>query len=95
MRPFYTNITMQFKNNDLHYATKDKVAKATVNLYGRITSLTRRSVNWFEDTVGMRSSRGNAAASDERLADLLQVDSACSGYLPAEHRGEGHGWQYR
>ncbi|MBV9341488.1 MAG: GWxTD domain-containing protein, partial [Acidobacteria bacterium] len=48
-----TSLTLQFKNNDLQYATKDKVAKATVNLYGRITSLTRRPVNWFEDTITM------------------------------------------
>jgi GWxTD domain-containing protein len=46
-----TDLTVQFKNNDLNYATKDKVAKATINLYGRITSLTRRPVNWFEDTI--------------------------------------------
>ena len=48
-----TNLTVQFKNNDLQYQTKDKIAKATVNMYGRITTLTRRSVNWFEDTVSM------------------------------------------
>ena len=47
----YANVMVQFKNNDLNYATKDKIAKATVNIYGRITTLTRRSVNWFEDTV--------------------------------------------
>ena len=47
----YANISIQFKNSDLNYATKDKVSKATVNLYGRLTTLTRRSVNWFEDTV--------------------------------------------
>ena len=47
----YANITIQFKNSDLNYATKDKISKATVNLYGRITTLTRRSVNWFEETV--------------------------------------------
>lgn len=47
----YANITVQFKNNDLNYATKDKISKATVNMYGRITTLTRRSVNWFEETV--------------------------------------------
>ncbi len=46
-----TNLTLLFKNNDLNYSTKDKVSKATINLYGRITSLTRRPVNWFEDTV--------------------------------------------
>jgi GWxTD domain-containing protein len=47
----YANITLQFKNNDLNFATKDKIAKASINIYGRITTLTRRSVNWFEDTV--------------------------------------------
>ena len=47
----YANISVQFKNSDLNYATKDKVAKATINIYGRITSLTRKPVNWFEDTV--------------------------------------------
>ncbi len=46
-----TSLTLQFKNSDLQYATKDSVAKATVNLYGRITSLTGRPVDWFEDTV--------------------------------------------
>lgn len=46
-----TSISILFKNNDLNYSTKDKVSKATVNLYGRITSLTRKPVNWFEDTV--------------------------------------------
>jgi GWxTD domain-containing protein len=45
------NITVQFNNNELQYATKEGMAKATVNLYGRITSLSRRPVNWFEDTV--------------------------------------------
>ncbi len=47
----YANISIQFKNSDLNFATKDKISKATVNLYGRLTTLTRRSVNWFEDTV--------------------------------------------
>src|SRR6185312_6236340 len=47
----YANVTVQFKNSDLNFGTKDKIAKATVNIYGRITTLTRRSVNWFEDTV--------------------------------------------
>jgi GWxTD domain-containing protein len=46
-----TSITLLFKNNDLNYATKDKVSKATINLYGRVTSLTRKPINWFEDTV--------------------------------------------
>jgi hypothetical protein len=57
----YANVMVQFKNSDLNYATKDKIAKATINIYGRITTLTRRSVNWFEDTV-----------SSEMPAEMLQ-----------------------
>jgi GWxTD domain-containing protein len=47
----YANVMVQFRNSDLNYATKDKIAKANINIYGRVTTLTRRSVNWFEDTV--------------------------------------------
>jgi GWxTD domain-containing protein len=57
----YANVMVQFKNSDLNYETKQKVAKATINIYGRITTLTRRSVNWFEDTV-----------SSEIPAEMLQ-----------------------
>jgi GWxTD domain-containing protein len=46
-----TNITVSFNRNELQYSTKDNMSKATVNLYGRITTLSRRSVNWFEDMV--------------------------------------------
>jgi GWxTD domain-containing protein len=46
-----TSITIAFNRNELQYRSKDKISKATVNLYGRITTLSRKSVNWFEDTV--------------------------------------------
>jgi GWxTD domain-containing protein len=46
------NISVVFNHNDLQFTTnKEGIAKATVNLYGRITSPSRRPVNWFEDTV--------------------------------------------
>src|SRR6185312_5902694 len=48
-----TNITVSFNRSELQYQSKDKISKATVNLYGRITTLSRRSVNWFEDTVAV------------------------------------------
>src|SRR5215469_3884892 len=46
-----TNITLQFHNKDLNFQSKDGVQKAIVNIYGRITTLSRRVVNVFEDTV--------------------------------------------
>jgi GWxTD domain-containing protein len=41
-------ITIQFENKDLQFQTKDGVAKATVNLLGRISTMTRRPVQTFE-----------------------------------------------
>ena len=47
-----TYITLQFDNKDLQFQAKQRVQKATVNIYGRITTMTRRmAVSPFEDTV--------------------------------------------
>src|SRR5215475_4474646 len=47
-----TYITVQFDNKDLQFKAKDGVQKAVINLYGRITTMTRRmAVTPFEDTV--------------------------------------------
>ncbi|MGH9559277.1 MAG: GWxTD domain-containing protein, partial [Bryobacteraceae bacterium] len=46
-----TNITIQFERKDLQFKDKSGVSTATVNLYGRISSISRRPVNYFEDVV--------------------------------------------
>jgi GWxTD domain-containing protein len=46
-----TYVTMQFQNKDLQFASKEGINKAAVNIYGRITTMTRRIVNTFEQTV--------------------------------------------
>ena len=46
-----SNITLQFDRKDLQFQRKDTISSATVNLYARITSLSRRVVNVFEDVV--------------------------------------------
>ncbi len=71
----YANISIQFKNSDLNFATKDKIAKATVNLYGRLTTLTRKSVQWFEDTV-------NAEVPAEMLQQAMNGSQIYSKRIP-------------
>jgi hypothetical protein len=44
-------ITLQFDNKDLQFQAKDGVQKASVNIFGRVTTMTRRIVQTFEDTV--------------------------------------------
>jgi GWxTD domain-containing protein len=48
-----SNITIQFERKDLQFKQKQGVSTATVNIYGRITSMARRPVNWFEDVVNV------------------------------------------
>jgi GWxTD domain-containing protein len=42
------NITVQFENRDLQFQSKEGVQKSVINLFGRVTTLTRRPVTTFE-----------------------------------------------
>src|SRR5579862_6488493 len=44
-------VALQFNRKDLQFQQKDDVAKATVNIFGRITSIAGRTINTFEDPV--------------------------------------------
>jgi len=61
-----TNVTLQFENKDLQFQAKDGVQKAVVNIYGRITTMTRRVVNVFEDTVTVDAPTAMLAAYAQR-----------------------------
>ena len=42
------NVTVQFENKDLQFQQKDGVQKSVINLFGRVTTMTRRPVTTFE-----------------------------------------------
>jgi len=44
-------ITIQIKNRDVTFQNKDGVERGTVNIFGRVTTLTGKVVQTFEDTV--------------------------------------------
>jgi GWxTD domain-containing protein len=44
-------ITIQVKNRDVTFVNKDGVQRGTVNIFGRVTTLTGKIVQTFEDTV--------------------------------------------
>jgi len=44
-------ITIQMKNRDITFVTKDGVAKGQVNILGKVTTLAHKTVQTFEDTV--------------------------------------------
>jgi GWxTD domain-containing protein len=46
-----TTVTIELQRRDLQFKQKDNIATATVNIFGRITSITGKVVNTFEDPV--------------------------------------------
>jgi|CZKF01.1.fsa_nt_gi GWxTD domain-containing protein len=44
-------VTLQMKNRDITFVTKEGVAKGVVNILGKVTTLTHKTVQTFEDTV--------------------------------------------
>src|SRR5256712_4119467 len=46
-------VTIQAKNRDVTFVNKDGVQRGTINIFGRVTTLTGRIAQTFEDTVQM------------------------------------------
>src|SRR5262249_7503726 len=44
-------ITIQLKNRDITFVNKDGVQRGTVNIFGRVTTISGRTAQTFEDTV--------------------------------------------
>ncbi|MEO8028418.1 MAG: GWxTD domain-containing protein, partial [Bryobacteraceae bacterium] len=46
-----TAVMLQFEGKDLQFKEKDGISRSTINIYARISSMSRRTVNVFEDVV--------------------------------------------
>jgi GWxTD domain-containing protein len=44
-------VTLQIKNRDITFVTKDGVSKGVVNILGKVTTIMHKTVQTFEDTV--------------------------------------------
>ena len=47
-------VTLQIKNGDITFTTKDGVAMGTVNILGRVSNLNHKTIQTFEDTVAVQ-----------------------------------------
>jgi GWxTD domain-containing protein len=71
----YTFVTLQFENKDLQFINKEGVQRATVNVFGKVSTMTRRVVTNFEDTVTVDS-------APEYLSTMSQRKSVYNKTLP-------------
>ncbi len=51
-------ITIQLKNRDVTFVTKDGVARGVVNIFGRVSTMTGKTAQTFEDTVSVEIPEG-------------------------------------
>jgi GWxTD domain-containing protein len=47
-------VTLQIRNSDITYVTKDSVSTGTVNILGRVSNLNHKPIQTFEDTVSVQ-----------------------------------------
>jgi GWxTD domain-containing protein len=70
-----TNITIQLENKDLQFQAKEGLQKATVNMYARVTSMSRRVVTFFEEPV-------TVDAPAELLSEIIKRSSIYQKSVP-------------
>ena len=82
-------ITVQVPNNQLSFNSKDGVYSATLNIFGRVSTLTGRVVQTFEDPVSRDFPESPLSAVAEAPIDLSKGCAAASRTVPAGHRDQG------
>jgi len=90
-------ITVQIKNRDVTFVTKDNVSKGVVNILGKVTTLTHKTVQTFEDTVEIQQPAELLAKSLDRksiywkaiplLPGLYRLDIAIKDVSNPDHIG--------
>jgi GWxTD domain-containing protein len=90
-------ITLQIKNRDITFVTKDGVSKGVVNILGKVTTITHKTVQTFEDTVEVEEPAELLEKSLDRqsvywkalplLPGLYRLDIAIKDVNNPEHMG--------
>ncbi|HEY3743659.1 MAG TPA: GWxTD domain-containing protein [Bryobacteraceae bacterium] len=70
-----TAVTLQFDRRDLNFSEKDGISKATINIFARVTSMSRKPVNTFEDVV-------TAETPKEMLQEMVKGKSIYQKTVP-------------
>ncbi len=82
-------ITVQIKNRDVTFVTKDGVSKGVVNILGKVTTLTHKTVQTFEDTVEVQQPAELLEKIAGSQVDLLEGDPASARSLSSGYCDQG------
>ncbi len=82
-------ITLQIRNRDITFVTKDGVSKGVVNILGKVTTIMHKTVQTFEDTVEVNQPSELLEKSLDRKSALLEGAASAAGTLPPGYRHQG------
>ena len=82
-------ITLQIRNRDITFVTKDGVSKGVVNILGRVTTIMHKTVQTFEDTVEIDGALRVAGEVARSQVALLEGAAASARTLPPRYRHQG------
>ena len=82
-------VTIQVKNRDITFVNKDGVQRGTVNIFGRVTTLTGKIVQTVRRHGAGRCSGGIAAQGNGEFLGVLEGAAAAAESLPHRCGGEG------
>ena len=77
------------RNRDITFVTKDGVAKGVVNILGKVTTLTHKTVQTFEDTVEVEQPAELLEKSLDRKSVYWKALPLLARPLPAGYRHQG------
>ena len=82
-------ITLQMKNRDITFVTKDGVSKGVVNILGKVTTITHKTVQTFEDTVEVEQPAELLEKIARPPVGLLEGSAPAARPLPSGHCHQG------
>ena len=82
-------ITLQMRNRDITFVTKDGVSKGVVNILGKVTTIMHKTVQTFEDTVEVEQPSELLEKSLDRKSALLEGAAAAARALPPGYCHQG------
>ena len=82
-------VTLQIRNRDITFQTKDGVSTGTVNILGQVSNINHRIVQTFEDTVKVQVPSEFLAREQANRNLYWKSVPASSRHLQSRHRHQG------
>ena len=82
-------VTIQLRNRDITFKTVNGVSTGEVNILGKVTTITHKTVQTFEETVQVEQPAELLQIDPRLQEDLLEGAAFVAWPVPPRHRHQG------